>query len=64
MPKWISVKDRLPDKTGSYIVWDSPYCSSTKHPTEGWFDGEQMETSIASDWSNITHWMEWPDEPS
>ena len=56
--QWISVKDRLPDKGGSYLVFSSK--SKTVFTAHYW---------LGDRWSNrangqfITHWMPLPQPP-
>ncbi len=59
MPKWISVKDRMPEKEGKYIVCtaqSSVYC--TKFKACG--DTGMFKVDINT---HITHWMPLPDAP-
>jgi len=57
MSEWISVKDRLPDVTGDYTVYNPRSVYMTIY-TATWFNGE---------WNNsngfITHWMPLPAPP-
>lgn len=55
--EWVSVEERLPDKTGSYIVCtakNTVYCA--KYYANGKHFGIEMNT-------HITHWMPLPDPP-
>lgn len=59
LPKWISVEERLPEKSGSYLVCTSKssvYCTKfTRHEQDGRF-----HTDINT---HITHWMPMPEPP-
>jgi hypothetical protein len=69
MSEWISIKDRLPEKTGYYIVaaefdGEYPKCMiQTMHfvkvaygtPVNMWYDYEISK--------QITHWMPLPEPP-
>lgn len=55
--KWVSVDERLPEKTGTYIVCtakNSVYCA--KYYANGKHFGIEMNT-------RITHWMPLPEPP-
>ena len=64
-PRWISVKDRLPEKPGRYLCWFGkntfavgasivPYI-----PDLHWFASlESLER-----YENVTHWMPMPEPP-
>ena len=55
--KWISVKDRLPEKFGTYLCWDGNVISLrcfTAHCFPPRFDSDRI----------ATHWMPLPDPPS
>lgn len=64
-PKWISVKERLPEKRGIYLAHivhhncknDSYWCVCVEYynPEDGW-------TSL-SDLYEVTHWMPLPEPP-
>jgi len=59
--KWISVKERLPDKMGGYIVVNAKY-GVVKHGY--WHHGVQRFTTYNDDeLTDITHWMPLPDPP-
>lgn len=58
VPQWISVKERLPEMEGKYIVCTakgSVYCAkfSTRH-------GPAFHTDM---YTHITHWMPLPEPP-
>lgn len=62
---WISVKDRLPEKTGTVFVF-GPFADPAKHQiTTAWYRPETGEWShLPPPWiASITHWMPWPDPP-
>lgn len=54
MSEWISVKDKLPDTTGNYLVYNGAviYCSFL-NSNKQW-----------NSWSDITHWMPLPEPPT
>lgn len=59
MPKWVGVEERLPEKTGKYIVCTakkSVYCTrfKTHH------GGGNFQTDINT---HVTHWMPLPPCP-
>ena len=65
MSEWISVKDRLPDKEGCYlIVYDE-----TKEIDIGlWCLERQRFEVVETEWfgyeiGNVTHWMSLPEPP-
>ena len=57
MNEWINVKDRLPDKTGCYLV----FYSRGKSIDVSLFKNEKW----CEEWGNhiITHWMPLPKPP-
>ncbi len=55
-PQWISVKDRLPEKNGNYLVCTKAMSVFTTHY---WTD----ETRWSHYTNHITHWMPLPDPP-
>lgn len=59
VPKWISVEERLPEKSGRYLVCTSKssvyYAKFTRHEQDGRF-----HTDINT---HITHWMPMPEPP-
>ena len=63
---WVSVKDRLPNYNGIYLVWRSHYYSGEIEPVVCYFDGQNtwyadFERILHSD--DITHWMPLPEPP-
>ena len=57
---WISVKDRLPEKNGDYLIYNTdgivwPY----------WYDKEYKEWYDSSGYltESVTHWMPMPEPP-
>ena len=61
--KWISVKEVLPMFKGTYICWERQYSGSTGNIELGYFDGKGFRTSIAEDYTDVTHWMRQPERP-
>ena len=65
VPKWISVKERLPEKSGYYLCWMPKYeimeklSYSAKHMAFNAFDTENIPESALT----VTHWMPLPGEP-
>lgn len=59
VPKWISVEERLPEKSGRYLVCTSKssvyYTKFTRHE-----QGGRFHTDINT---HITHWMPMPEPP-
>lgn len=54
---WISVKDRLPEKDGKYLVVDEGDVDVGFYVSGGWmWDGGE-------DMLCVTHWMELPEAP-
>ena len=72
--KWISVKDRLPDNGGDYLVyfipdifWDRPHPSLNGYVDIKQFDIRRKEFYDSQCWDylgeSITHWMPLPEPP-
>lgn len=58
MSEWISVKDRLPEKKGIYVVL-SKTCNIVYYDCLNW-TGEAWECAFGS---KVTHWMPLPEPP-
>lgn len=66
--KWISVKDKLPQLYGNYIVYDTEF----HFVTSSMFDNESNKFLLDNGCCNsvlrfneyISHWMEFPKPPS
>lgn len=59
MPKWISVKERLPKNGGVYLC-----CLNSVFRTICYFDGEQWDDSEDAYATHlVTHWMPLPNLP-
>lgn len=60
---WISVDERLPDKSGQYLTWHGFYCGLHDYSVEkqGWNITycEDRSTEIKT----VTHWMPFPEPP-
>ena len=58
MSEWISVKDRLPEKSGMYIIYN-PKWHFENRVFASYFH------SLPSMWtySGVTHWMPLPERP-
>ena len=67
--EWISVKDRLPEDEGWYLVYTTPnrgYKSINKAMFCKVGAGDNFETywrGTGGHWENITHWMPLPNPP-
>jgi hypothetical protein len=60
--EWISVKDRLPEKKGTFLVCTKNDFYCTKNIAKvRFYDGEWHGTGGI--WSNVTHWMPLPEPP-
>ena len=60
--EWISVKDRLPEKKGTFLVCTKNDFYGTKNIAKvRFYDGEWHGTGGI--WSNVTHWMPLPEMP-
>ena len=73
MNKWISVKDKLPEKGdyNDYLITDGKHCyvGYYRHDADawdnsalGWIQGISADTDETYD-INITHWMPLPELP-
>lgn len=67
---WISVKDRLPNSNGCYIVWRPHFYPDFGMPSICYFDGSNTwHDSYGVDFekilnaSDVTHWMPLPEPP-
>ena len=78
MSKWISVEDKLPEKSGKYIVFFMRYGTEPRVEQTGFsaikedncFTFEQMVSKGhgKKEWTNVkrddvTHWMPLPEPP-
>lgn len=68
--KWISVKDRLPNCNGCYIVWRPHFYPDKGMPSICYFDGQNtwhdsygvdFTRTLAPD--DVSHWMPLPEQP-
>ena len=59
-PKWIPVTERLPEKKGSYITYNSNNRYRQTHITP--FDQEDDYWRLVWE-NNVTHWMPLPEAP-
>lgn len=62
MSEWISVKDRLPEKTGLYLIYEQKYNPMMETCFYSNCSGWQYGFSD-SDAELITHWMPLPEPP-
>lgn len=68
---WISVKDRLPNRNGCYLVFRPHY--HTNHGgsvticyfggTGAWYDDDKANFEELLSPTNVTHWMPLPEAP-
>lgn len=56
-PEWVSVKDRLPDKAGWYLVFRTKHT----HAETAFFKGKTFP--LDNHYGTITHWMPLPEPP-
>lgn len=75
VPEWISVKDRLPEESGNYIVCcDDSSCSygegiwysSDVVVVSEYYEGSWIWYESGTEWSLeniVTHWMPLPEPP-
>lgn len=57
MSEWISVRDRLPEENGDYLVaLDDGYIGVTWYSADEGFD-------LWADAGEVTHWMPLPEPP-
>ena len=69
--EWISVKDRLPNCNGCYLVWRPNFYTDKGMPSICYFDGSNTwHDSYGVDFTrllnpeDVTHWMELPVKPT
>lgn len=63
-PQWVSVSERLPEKTGDYIVhtrWAETSTVLTYYGKRK--NGEQLWCDADGNYYNVTHWMPLPEAP-
>lgn len=64
--EWISVKDRLPKKSGSYLVvikGFDPFSTAFRRD-KGWHDQDKGRDALFDPWSHlVTHWRPLPKPP-
>ena len=67
--EWISVKDRLPEEEGWYLVYTTP---NREHKSinkamfckgYAWGNFEPYWRGAGGHWANVTHWMPLPQPP-
>ena len=67
--EWISVKDRLPEEEGWYLVYTTP---NREHKSinkamfckgYAWGNFESYWRGAGGHWANVTHWMPMPNPP-
>ena len=64
-PQWISVKDRLPEKSGQYLCWFGANKFLIGSAIETYVDEWKAFVRLESleKYPNITHWMPLPEPP-
>lgn len=67
---WISVKDRLPNCNGCYLVWRPHFYTEKGMPSICYFDGQNTwHDSYGVDFTrmlspkDVSHWMPLPEQP-
>ena len=68
--EWISVKDRLPNCNGCYLVWRPRFYTEKGMPSICYFDGQNAwHDSYGVDFTrvlapeDVSHWMPLPEQP-
>lgn len=68
--EWISVKDRLPNCNGCYLVWRPHFYTEKGMPSICYFDGQNTwHDSYGVDFTrmlspkDVSHWMPLPEQP-
>lgn len=63
--KWVSVKDRLPEKSGEYICWFGANKLAMGPAIETYVDEWKAfgDLITLAKYPNITHWMPLPEPP-
>lgn len=64
-PRWISVKDRLPEKEGRYLCWFGKNTVAIGAAIATYLEEWKAFGSLASleTYPNVTHWMPLPEPP-
>ena len=63
MSEWISVKDKLPDKTDYYLVClESPRCGLKDGVTTSYYQHKAKNWKAVYN-PSVTHWMPIPEPP-
>lgn len=61
VPKWISVKDRLPEsydeKADCFLVTDGEFIWMAYYACKEWQFAQCTNSPYVIDWTEITHWM-------
>lgn len=63
MTEWISVKDRLPEKTSRCIVSRFDYVTCTSFIDILWFEKDSWWDRLYPGNFAVTHWMPLPEPP-
>ena len=70
MNEWISVKDRLPNCNGCYLVWRPHFYQEKGMPSICYFDGSSTwHDSYGVDFTrtlapeDVSHWRPLPEQP-
>ena len=63
--EWIPVSERLPDKSGLYLIWAPSVDDDNPFRFVAWYDCAKDEWfGIVTAWLEvITHWMPFPGNP-
>lgn len=70
-PKWISVKDKLPNCNGCYLVFRPHYYDEDHGAvtlcyfdgTDTWHDNDRVDFERILSPTDVTHWMPLPEPP-
>lgn len=67
MPKWISVKYRLPEshdkKADCFLVTDGDFIWMAYYACKEWQFAQCTDSPYVIGWTDITHWMHLPEPP-
>lgn len=60
---WINVKDRLPEAPGAVLMYCAGTATEAPAIVAGWLTADGRSQWLASDASQVTHWMPLPTYP-
>lgn len=62
--EWVSVKDKLPEKQGRYLIYGRFTCDCPNQVMEAYYLFKPRKFMIDGIYSkNVTHWMPLPEPP-